>query len=309
MKSFLNRSWGFLRALGNKFLEDKVPKLGAALAYYSAFALGPILVIAVAIAGLMFGADRAREGILSQVQGLVGENSTKAMGEVLNRLRQPHSGTVASILGVLALLFGASGVFGELQDSLNIIWGVKKKEGRGIGGAIKDRFFSLSMVLGVGFLLLVSLVVSAGLAALGSLIGASEGGWLLQIASVLASLIIVSALFALLFKYLPDAVTHWKHVAVGGFVTAALFALGKFGIGYYLAKSNINSTYGAAGAFLILLLWVYYSSQILFLGAEVTHTLAMEKGPPPVPDPDATEAPAFQRPKEGQGRRATTMRR
>jgi membrane protein len=300
--------WNFLKELGGRFSEDKLPKLAAALAYYSSFALAPILVIAVAVAGLIFGVDEARTGLLNQVQGLIGESSTKAIGQVLDRLREPQGSLMASIIGGIALLFGASGVFGELQDSLNIIWRVKKKEGRGVWGALKDRFFSFSMVLGVGFLLLVSLVVSAVLAALGHWIGASEGGWLLQIASVAASLLIVTALFALMFKYLPDAETRWKHVAIGGAVTAVLFALGKFGIGLYLAKSSVNTTYGAASAFLIILLWVYYSSQIFFLGAAVTHTLAVRQGPKPKPDVDATPAEPFQRPKAKRGRQTTTLR-
>jgi len=300
--------WSFLKELARKFSDDRLPKLAAALAYYSSFALAPILVIAVAVAGLIFGVDQARQGLLNQVQGLIGESSTKAIAQVLDRLREPQGGLMASIIGGIALLFGASGVFGELQDSLNIIWRVKKKEGRGLWGAIKDRFFSFSMVLGIGFLLLVSLVVSAVLSALGSWIGASNGGWLLQVASVAASLLIVSALFALMFKYLPDAETRWKHVAIGGAVTAVLFALGKFGIGLYLAKSSVNTTYGAASAFLIILIWVYYSSQIFFIGAAVTHTLAVRQGPEPKPDVDATEVETFPRPKERHGRHTTTLR-
>ena len=301
--------WSFLKELARKFSDDKLPKLAAALAYYSSFALAPILVIAVAVAGLIFGVDQARAGVLNQVQGLIGDNSTQAIGQVLDRLREPQGGLMASIIGGIALLFGASGVFGELQDSLNIIWRVKKKEGRGVWGALKDRFFSFSMVLGVGFLLLVSLVVSAVLSALGSWIGARDGGWLLQIASVAASLLIVATLFALMFKFLPDAETRWKHVAIGGGLTAVLFTLGKFGIGLYLAKSSVNTTYGAASAFLIILLWVYYSSQIFFLGAAVTHTLAVRQGPKPKPDADATEVEAFRRPDERHGRHTTTLRR
>lgn len=266
---------------------DKAPKMAAALAYYSAFALAPMLFIAIAVAGLAFGQEAARGQVVSQIEGLVGEDSAKAIQDVLQKVNQPKASIVASIIGFFALLFGASGVFGELQDSLNVIWKVKKKPGRGILGTLKDRFLSFSMVLGLGFLLLVSLVVSAGLAALGNLIGGDDAGFLLKALSFVFSFVVVTGLFSLMFRYLPDARTRWKHALIGGAVTAILFTAGKFAIGAYLGHSKVVSTYGAAGAFLLVLLWVYYSSQILFLGGEVTKAYADADGRAPAPDPDA----------------------
>lgn len=276
-------------ALG-RWSDDKAPKMAAALAFYSSFALAPLLFIAISVAGLVFGQDAAREGVVAQIQGLIGEGSARAVDEVLQRVSEPKTGTLASIVGLLALVFGASGVFAELQDSLNVVWRVKKKPGRGILGTVKDRFLSFTMVLGLGFLLLVSLVVSAALAALGELIGGADAGILLKALSFLFSLAVVTALFTLMFRFLPDARTRWAEALAGGAITAFLFTLGKFAIGAYLGQGSVATTYGAAGAFLLVLLWVYYSSQILFLGAEVTKAYADLRGHAPSPDPDAVPA-------------------
>lgn len=260
--------------------EDKAPKMAAALAFYSCFALAPILFFAIWVAGLAFGEEAARGEVVGQIQGLVGADSARAVEDVLRKVNEPHSNVLASLLGLLALMFGASGVFAELQDSLNVVWKVEKKPGRGIWGTVKDRFLSFTMVLGIGFLLLISLVVSAGLSALGTWVG---GGWILKSLSFLFSFAVVSALFAMMFRFLPDARTPWRETFAGGAVTAFLFTLGKFAIGAYLGSGSVSKTYGAAAAFLLVLLWVYYSSQILFLGAELTKAWA---GAPP-PDVDA----------------------
>jgi membrane protein len=287
-------------ALG-RWSDDKAPKMAAALAFYSCFALAPLLFIAISIAGLVFGQDAARERVVVQIQGLIGEQSARAVDGILQRVSQPKTGTLASILGLLALLFGASGVFAELQDSLNVVWRVRKKPGRGILGTIKDRFLSFSMVLGIGFLLLVSLVVSAALAALGELIGGADAGILLKALSFLFSFTVVTALFSLMFRFLPDARTRWAEALAGGAITAFLFTLGKFAIGAYLAQGTVATTYGAAGAFLLILLWVYYSSQILFLGAEVTKAYADLRGHAPAPDPDAVPIDARRVPRRDRG--------
>ena len=277
-------------ALGATFRgwkDDKAPKLAAALAYYSCFALPPLLVIAIWIAGVAFGREAAMGEVVKQIEGMVGRTSAETIQTILVKAGELRPGVLGTIIGVLALLFGASGVFGELQDSLNIIWKVKKKPGRGILGTLKDRFFSLTMVLGLGFLLLISLILSAGLSALGTWIGGEDAGWLLQAASFLVSLAIVSGVFTLMFRYVPDARTPWKYALIGGVATAVFFSAGKFAIGAYLGHSKIATAYGAAGAFLLVLLWVYYSSQILFMGAELTTALATRSGAAPKPDEDA----------------------
>ena len=290
MKRRGKKRFALLRTSVGRWSEDKAPKMAAALAFYSCFALGPLLFLAIQVAGLVFGREAAQGQVVHEIQGLVGKESAKAVEDVLRNLSEPKTGLLASIIGFVALLIGASGVFGELQDSFNVIWKVEKKPGRGVWGTLKDRFLSLSMVFGLGFLLLISLVLSAGLSALGTWIGGEDAGWLLQAASVLVSLGVVTTIFALMFRALPDARTSWKDAWFGGLLTAALFTLGKFAIGVYLGQGSVATTYGAAGAFLLVLLWVYYSSQILFLGAEVTKAYADLRGHAPAPDPDAVPA-------------------
>lgn len=278
----------FGKILFARWKEDKVPKLAAALAYYTTFSIAPILVIAIAVAGLVFGADAARGGIATQISGLVGEQAGETVQTLLQHAWKPRTGILATAIGVLALMFGATGVFSELQDSLNIIWRVRKKPGRGILGMLKDRFLSFGMVAGIGFLLLVSLVVSAGLQALEEAIfGSEELSVVARLLQELVSLLIISVLFSLSLKVLPDVRMRWRDAAVGGIVTGILFTAGKFLIGLYLGKSSVGSAFGAAGSLAIFLLWVYYSSQIFFLGAEFTKVFADTHGRPVPPDPDA----------------------
>ncbi len=288
----MKRILGVASTAFSRWNSDKAPKMAAALAFYSSFALAPILFFAIWIAGLVFGQEAARGEVVSQIQGLIGADSAKAVEDVLRKVNEPKSNVLASLLGLLALMFGASGVFAELQDSLNVVWKVAKREGRGLWGTVKDRFLSFSMVLGLGFLLLVSLVVSTGLAALGNWVGGENAGWLLKALSFVFSFAVVSALFSLIFRFLPDARTPWTETFVGGAVTAFLFTLGKFAIGTYLGTGSVSTTYGAAAAFLLVLLWVYYSSQILFLGAEFTKALADLRGHTPPPDGDARRVAA-----------------
>lgn len=274
-----------------RWSDDKVPKLAAALAYYTAFAVAPVLLIAIAVAGMVFGADAARGAVSDQVTQMAGPRIGEGVEELLLSAWKPKTGMLATLLGALALLFGASGVFVELQDSLNIIWKVKKRAGRGILGTLQDRFLSFTMVLGIGFLLLVSLVLSAGLEALSrQLIQDRSSTMVVRLINPALSLIVISALFAAAFKVLPDARTRWRDVAVGALLTALLFTLGKFLIGLYLGRTDVGSAYGAAGSFVLLLLWIYYSSQIFFLGAEFTKAWADLRGEPPQPDADAVAA-------------------
>jgi len=285
--------WSFrdLRSLvertGRTGLDDRVPKLAAALAYYTAFSVAPIVLIVIAIAGLLFGADAARGAVSEELAALVGQKTAQVIEEILKNAWRPGSGVIATVLGVLGVLFGAAGVFGELQDSLNIIWKVQKKPGRGLRGTVKDRFLSFGMVAGIGFLLLVSLVLSAGLEAAGRSILGSQAGALLEAVQQLVSLGVITLLFAFAFKVLPDARTRWKDVWVGALLTAVLFTAGKFLIGLYLGRSSVGSSFGAAGSLAVFLLWVYYSSQIFFFGAEFTKVYADTHGEPARPKPDA----------------------
>jgi membrane protein len=242
--------------------------------------LAPLVIIAVAIAGLVFGPEAARGQIAGELGEFVGSSAAKGIQAVVASAKSPSSGAVGTIIGVVTLFVGASGVFGELQYALNSIWEVRAKPGRGVLGEIKDRFFSFTMVLGVAFLLLVSLILSAVLAAIGQRFAtALPGGetfW--QIVNFFVSLAMVTVLFALIFKYVPDVQIEWGDVWLGAAVTALLFTIGKSLLALYLGKASIASSYGAAGSLVVLVVWVYYSAQILFLGAEFTQVHARLRG-------------------------------
>ncbi|HVG03225.1 MAG TPA: YihY/virulence factor BrkB family protein [Nitrospira sp.] len=284
--------WSFLKDTFAAWNRDKVPRHGAALAYYTVLSLVPLLVVIIAMIGLIFGREAAQGYILEQIGSLVGPQSAEAIKEMIQRASQPSTGIVATLIAAVTLLAGASGVFAQLQDSLNSLWGVEPKEGRGIWGVIRDRFISVGALLGTGFLLLVSLVMSAAVSAFGKWFG----GWLpapeivLQGLELVISLAVVTGLFALIFKVLPDAKVVWGDVWVGAFLTALLFTIGKFAIGLYLGKSDVGSAYGAAGSLVILLVWVYYSSQILLFGAEFTQVYANKLGSRIVPSDNAVVA-------------------
>jgi membrane protein len=273
--------FAILKETGSDWMEDQAPTLGAALAYYTVFSLAPLLIIAIAIAGLVFGPEAAQGQIFEQLRGLLGEASAKSMQDLVeNANAKPATGIFATVIGVVTLLFGASGVFGQLQTSLNTIWGVQPKPGRGVLGIIQDRILSFGFILVVGFLLLVSLLLTAAIAVVGEWSGGMTPGMeaLVQILNSVLSLAVITLLFAMLFKFLPDAKIAWHDVWIGAFITAALFTVGKFALGLYLGKSGVGSSYGAAGSLIVLLLWVYYSSQILFFGAEFTQVYANRFG-------------------------------
>ncbi|HKP56298.1 MAG TPA: YihY/virulence factor BrkB family protein [Polyangiales bacterium] len=274
---------------GLEWYEDEVPRKAASLAYYTLLSTAPLVLFSVAIAGLLFGEEAARGQVAGQISSVVGEQAATAIQNVARSAHQSDSGTLGSIVGIVVLLVGASGVFGELQTALNEIWGVKPKPGRGIWGFLRDRFWSFTMVLGVAFMLLVSLVISTALAALGRyLSGSLPGGEALwQILNFLISLGIITGLFGLIFKVVPDAEIRWRDVWVGALFTAVLFTLGKFGLGLYLGKSTVASSYGAAGSIVALVVWVYYAAQIAFLGAEFTQVYARLFGKDIQPSPQA----------------------
>jgi membrane protein len=252
-----------------EFKADKAQRLAAALAYYTLFSIAPLLIIAIAIAGLVFGKSHAQAQIIGQLRTLMGDASAKAIGEMLVSAGKPRTSTFAIAIGILTLLFGAAGVFGQLKDALNTIWNVEEKKKGGIFAFIRERFLSFAMVLGVGFLLLVSLVIDAVLSAI------SNALW--QPIQLLVSFAVVMVLFAMIFRFLPDVQTEWRDVWPGAGFTAFLFVLGKFALGLYLGKSAIGSSYGAAGSLVVLLVWIYWSANILFFGAEFTRVYARQR--------------------------------
>ncbi len=284
--------WKLLKDTFNAWSNDAVPRHGAALAYYTVLSLVPLLVFLIAMIGLIFGQEVGKGYILDQIHKLVGPQSAEAIKDMIQRASEPSTGIIATFLATGTLLFGATSVFAQLQDSLNSIWGVKPKEGRGLWGLMQDRFLSFAAVLGTGFLLLVSLSLSAALSAVGKWVG----GWLpapelvLQGGEFLLSLAIITGLFAMIFKLLPDALVAWSDVWIGAALTAFLFTIGKFAIGLYLGKSDVGSAYGAAGSIVIVLVWVYYSAQILLFGAEFTQVYANRLGTHIVPSENATVA-------------------
>ncbi len=307
--------WTLLKETFNAWSNDKVPRHGAALAYYTVLSLVPLLVVIIAMIGFILGREVGQDYILEQIGNLMGSQSKETITDMIQRASEPSTGIIATVVATGTLLFGASGVFAQLQDSLNSIWGVKPKEGRGLWGLIQDRFMSFAALLGTGFLLLVSLVLSAALSAFGKWFG----GWLpapelvLQALELLISLAVITGLFAMMFKVLPDAEVAWRDVWVGAALTALLFTIGKFAIGLYLGKSDVGSAYGAAGSLVIVLVWVYYSAQILLFGAEFTQVYANQVGMRIVPsknatvaDPEKAKKPGIQDPRLG-GRNVDTQ--
>jgi membrane protein len=289
--------WSLLRQTVLNWFDDKAPQLGAALAFYTALSIAPLLVISLGIAAFVFGHEAARGGVQDQMQFLVGDQGAKAIEEMIANANNPGKGVFATSLSLIILLFGASGVFGQLQQSLNAIWKVQPKAGRGILGIVRDRFLSFVMVLGSAFLLLVSLLLSAALASLETLTNRLPESlyWVSQLLHAGVSFILITLLFAMMYKYLPDVKIAWRDVWLGAIITALLFTIGKFAIGLYLGHSSMASSYGVAGSFVVLLVWVYYSAQILFLGAEFTQVHAIRYGRRIVPaenaEPIATDRP------------------
>lgn len=284
----LKVAWWLLKETVTQWSDDQAARQAASLALYTLLSIAPMLVIAIAIAGAVFGEEAARGQISQQVGALVGAEAGNAIQALVANARAPSEGIVSTVIGLAVLLFGASGVFGELQAALNHIWEVKPKPGRGIKGFIHDRFFSFTMVMGVAFLLLVSLVVSAALATLGEHykdLVPFPGLW--QVLNITVALGVSTVLFGLIFKLVPDAQTAWKDVLIGGFVTALLFSVGKIALAWYVGRSATTSPFGAAGSLVALIVWVYYSAQILFVGAEFTQVYASRLGSRIEPKPNA----------------------
>ena len=272
--------WSLLKQTVNEWNQDQATVLAAALAYYTIFALAPTLIIVVAVAGLVFGQGEAQQALLDQVAAAVGSDVAGVLRTLLQNTAQSGSGVLATLIGVALLIFGATGLFAQLQNALNRVWGVKPNPSAGLMNMLRTRVLSLGMVLVIGFLLLVSLLLSAALSVVSGyfegVLPGEETFW--QVANFALSTAVITLLFAMMFKYLPDVKVAWRDIWVGALVTALLFSLGKFLIGYYIGSSSAASTYGAAGSLVVLLLWIYYSAQILLFGAEFTQVYGRRFG-------------------------------
>lgn len=283
-----------LRQTFTGWWNDNVPRMGAALAYYTLFALAPVLVVVITVGGMAFGPDAVRGEIVAQIQDLVGRDGAQAVQSILENAANSHWSIPATIVGVVTFFLGATGAFLELQDDLDAIWRVKpRSRGNFLRDLLMQRVISFGLVLGFAFLLLTSLVVSAALSAVHTYAGNVFPGIAALWAAgyVVVSLVVISLLFAMIYKVLPDVKLQWADVWVGAAVTAGLFTIGKFLIGLYLGTSSFASTYGAAGSVIVVLVWVYYSSQIVLLGAEFTRAWVERFGPLPPPVEFAVKDP------------------
>lgn len=277
----LKQVWGLIKTTFSAWIDDYAPSMGAALAYYTIFSIAPLLLIVISVAGLIFGQDAVRGEIFGQLQGMMGEEGAMAIQGMLESVSQPEQGIIGTIIGIVLLLVGATTVFGELQTDLDRIWRAPEPEkGGGLWGLIRSRLLSFGMILGIGFLLMTSLVFSAALSALGKWWGPLFGDWevLAHALHFVISFALVTAVFAMIYKFMPRVNIDWHDVWIGAAVTALLFTLGKFLIGLYIGKAGVASGFGAAGSLVIVLVWVYYSAQIFLLGAEFTWAYAHEHG-------------------------------
>ncbi len=274
----LRHFWALVRETIRHWLEDDISTYAASLAYFTVFSIAPTLIIAVALASGFFGEEAARGEIRGQIADLVGKAGATVIEDMMSSASQPGAGFWASALSVVVLIFGATGVFAALQNALNYIWGAPKQKVSGIISFLRTRVMSLAMVFGVGFLLLVSLVISAVISAVGDYLGMGLTGFGWQVINFFVSFVFVTVLFSMIYKILPDVQVAWGDVWLGASVTAVLFNIGKALIGLYLGGGTVASSYGATGSLAVLLIWIYYSSMVLFLGAEFTHVYAQLRG-------------------------------
>lgn len=267
----------YLKQVATEFTEDNILKYSASLAYYTVFSLAPLLIIIISLCGLLFGHDAIQGHVYGQIKGLVGMDAAGQIQEAIKNIHISGHNFFASIVSIIVLLIGATGIFGEVQDSLNKIWGLRIKTRKTWWKLILNRILSFSLIVSIGFVLMVSLLLNALVAAFGHYLSQYFEGFsvlLIQITDSVLTFVATTFLFSLMFKMLPDAKIKWKDVFVGGLITSIFFTLGKLAIGYYLGQSNITSVYGAAGSIMIIMVWVYYSAVILYLGAEFTKVYA-----------------------------------
>jgi membrane protein len=270
--------WMIARAAALSWSRHRDSRQGAALAYYSVFSLGPVIVIAVAVAGLAFGRDAVNGEVAASIKGMLGDTGANAVQAMLAGASRPRQGLLATLLGAATLVFAAIGVVVQLKDALNIVWEVDEAPAGGAWQFVRSYVISLAAVLALGFLLLTSMVVTALVAAFANYASAYIDEWVLHLTSTLVSVSVISLLFAMMFKWLPDAAVDWRDTWLGAIVTAVLFELGKSAIGFYIGKQGLESTYGAAASIVVVLIWVYYSAQIVLFGAEITHAFARRQG-------------------------------
>lgn len=279
--------WKSLKDAFKGFGDDKVTKLSASLAYYTGFSLAPLLVVIIAICGFFFGQEAVQGSIDNQIQSFIGADAAKQIQEMIKNAAVSGKGTMATIIGVITLLIGATSIFGEVQDSINSIWGLKLKAKVGIMKTIQTRLLSFGLIASLGFLLLVSLAATAVVEGLGARLKDALPDVtviVFYIINLVLTLSVTTVLFAVIFKVLPDAKMKWKDVWPGAIATSLLFLLGKFAISLYISKSNLGSTYGAAGSLAVIFVWIYYSAIILYFGAEFTKAYAVNKGARIVPN-------------------------
>lgn len=279
-----------LKKAGIGFIDDNAFKLSASLSYYTVFAMGPLLLIIISFAGIFYGKEAVQGKIYGQIKGVIGSEAALQIQSIIQNISQTDQGTVGAIIGIIILIIGATGVFTEIQDSINYIWSVKAKPKKGWLKFLRNRLVSFSLIVSMGFILLVSLIITAFLEILSDKLLRFFKDYtihLFYVINILMMFAIITGLFAVIFKVLPDAKIKWRSALTGASFTAVLFLLGKFLIGYYLGRSNMDITYGAAASIILILSWVYYSSLILFFGAEFTKAYAIETGGGIVPNETA----------------------
>lgn len=283
------------------FAEDKATRLAAALAYYTVFSIPPLLMLMIGIGGMVFGRDATQGQVVAALSDLVGAGGAAAIEEILRSAHAEHRGLLPTVVGIVMLLLGASGVFGQIKDALDTIWEVAPRPGQGLKSFLRKYVFSIMLLFGTGFLLLVSLLLNALLSGLGDYLGRTlpggEGLW--QAVNAGFSLVLIATLFTLMFRFIPDGRVAWKDAWIGGALTSLLFTIGEILIGFYLGRTNVGSAFGAAGSFVVLLVWVYYSSMIFLFGAEFTKTYARLRGSSIVCEPHAE--PVTREAREQQG--------
>ncbi len=277
MKKKIKGIYHYIKQVFTEFIEDDILKYSASLAYYTVFSIAPVLIVIISVCGVLFGKDAIQNQVYGQINELVGSQAALQIQDTIKNIHLSGNNVFATIVSVVVLLVGATGIFGEVQDSLNKIWGLKIKTKKTWWKLIINRLLSFSLIISLGFVMMVSLLLNALISAFGNYLSRYFSEFseiMVQITDSVLTFVITTLLFSTMFKILPDAKIKWKDVLVGGVITSVFFTLGKLGIGYYLGSSNIASVYGAAGSIMIIMVWVYYSSIILYLGAEFTKVYA-----------------------------------
>lgn len=283
---YLKKYWELLRDTVDEFIDDNAIKFSASLAYYTVFSLPPMLIVVISLSGIFYGQEAVQGKIYAQISDIAGTSTAKQIEEMIKEVRLKGNTRISTLIGMIVLVIGATGIFTEIQDSINIIWGVKAKPKRGWLKIIMNRIISFSMIISIGFVLLVSLIIHALMLMLSTKLNSYFPMLTLELLQIFNSILtfgVITLLFAIIFKYLPDAKIRWKDVGVGALATAVLFIIGKFAITFYLAHTDFATANGTAGSIVVLLVWIYYSSVILFLGAEFTQVYSHRYGRKIVP--------------------------